>query len=77
MTDTLSTTFRVGRRYRCSIVLPLAMLKAGSLQLVTRWEPDIPRRLNKAELRDYRQGRDALLAEAARHIGGNVAVVEV
>ena len=47
------------------------------LQIETSWEPDIPRRLNKAEMRDYRRGRGALLAEAARHIGGPVAVVEV
>ena len=73
----LSTTFRVGRRYRCSIVLPLAGVKAGLLQIETSWQPDIPRRLSKAELRDYRRGRDALLAEAAKHIGGPVAVVEI
>ena len=75
--DTLSTTFRVGRRYWCSIVLPLAMLKSGSLKIETSWEPDTPRRLTKAEMRDYRRGRDALLAEVAQHIGGGIAVVEI
>jgi hypothetical protein len=76
-TDTLSTTFRVGRRYRCSIALPLASIEQGAAVIETRWEPDVPYRLTKAELRDYRRGRDALLAEVARHIGGPVAVAEL
>jgi hypothetical protein len=77
MNGTLSTTFRVGRRYRCSIALPLASIEQGSAVIETRWEPDVPRRLTKAELRDYRRGRDALMTEAARVLGGAVAVVEV
>jgi hypothetical protein len=77
MTDRLSTTFKVGRRHRCTILLPLPMLKAGALQIEPNWEPVIPRRLTKAELRDYRRGRDALLKEAARHLGGPVAVLEL
>ena len=77
MTETLSTTFRVGHRYRCTITLPLALLQAGVAQMGACWEPDVPRLLSKAELRDYRRGRDALLAAAAKHIGGDVALVEV
>jgi hypothetical protein len=75
--DALSTTFRVGIRYRCSISLPLASLRSGLLEIATVWEPDLPEQLSAEELNDYRRGRDALLAEAAKHIGGNVAVIEV
>jgi hypothetical protein len=77
MSETLSTTFRVGRRYRCTITLPLALLKAGVAQMGCSWDPCFPKHLRKAEMRDYRRGRDALLAEAAKHIGGSVAVIEV
>jgi hypothetical protein len=73
----LSSTFRVGRRYRSSIELPLTSIEQGAAQIEARWEPDVPRRLTKAELRDYRRGRDELLAEAARLLGGAVAIVEV
>jgi hypothetical protein len=45
--------------------------------LAAEWEPDVPtQRLTKSELRDYRRGRDAFVAEIARHIGGNVLLVE-
>lgn len=65
----LSTVFRVGVR-RCSMTYSAAGLAA-------EWEPDVPtQRLTKSELRDYRRGRDAFVAEIARHIGGNVLLVE-
>jgi hypothetical protein len=73
----LRTTFRVGKRYRCSITLPLAAASAGLLAIEASWEPAVPSRLTNDELRDYRRGRDMLLAEAANQIGGSVAVVEL
>jgi hypothetical protein len=73
----LTTTFHVGKRYRCSIALPLAAVCAGLLAIETRWEPDVPSQLTNDELRDYRRGRDMLLAKAANQIGGSVAVVEL
>jgi len=69
----LSTTFRVGKRYRCSISLPLR----GTVRLEARWEPRRPTRLTEDELLDYRRGRDALLVEAARLLGGLILVAEV
>jgi hypothetical protein len=78
VSNTLSTTFRVGCRYRCTITLPVASLKTGAAAIIdARWEPHTPARLTKAEMRDYRRGRDILLTEAARYLGGNVAVVEI
>jgi hypothetical protein len=43
------------------------------------WSPDLPtqRSLSEQEIKQYRAGRDALLAEVAEDLGGNVAVVEI
>jgi hypothetical protein len=65
-------TFRVGV-YVCEMTYrPGHELKAA-------WRPDIPKaRSFSAQMMDeYRAGRDALLAEVAIAIGGNVMVVEV
>jgi hypothetical protein len=76
MARELSTAFRVGR-YTCSISLPMRALADGAVHIETSWLPETPTRLTKAELREYRRGRDALLAEAGRLLGGNVIVAEV
>ena len=70
----ISTTFRVGARYRCSITLPL---QNHAVTLHVGWQPDVPSRLTIAELRDYRAGRDALLKEAANLLGISVLVTEI
>jgi len=77
VSDTLSTTFRVGRRHCCTISLPVSSLKKGTAAIETKWEPHVPVRLTNEEIRDYRRCRDILLAEVAHYIGGNVAVVEI
>ncbi len=77
MNGQLSVTFKVGKRYRCSIALPVDSLTSGTAQIQIRWEPEPPTRLTKSELRDYRRGRDTLLAEAARLLGGTVLVAEL
>jgi hypothetical protein len=66
----LSTTFRVGKAYRCE------MRFDAERGLVAEWTPDTPRRLTPQELADYRRGRNAFLAEVAKIIGGNVLLVE-
>jgi hypothetical protein len=72
----LRTTFRVGRRYRCTLTIP-HIERGEALAMQTEWSPGIPKRLSKREIQDYRRGRDAALAEVARLIGGNVLCVEV
>lgn len=76
MSKELSATFRVGR-YTCSISLPIQSLTSGALSIEMHWLPETPTRLTKAELQEYRRGRDALLAEAARLLGGSVIVAEI
>jgi hypothetical protein len=75
----LRTTFPVGREYKCTMVLDCgAMASGASGYFRAEWEPALPsRRLSKAEMRDYRAGRDAFLALAASAVGGSVAIAEV
>lgn len=71
----VTTTFRVGKRYRCTMTIP--RLELGSaLSMACEWEPSIPKRLNDRDMRDYRRGRDAALSEAARLIGGGVLCID-
>lgn len=71
----LTRTFRVGKR---TVTLTFPRPKAGdALCLACEWSPDPPRRLSKAELRQYRAGRNAAVAELARELGVKAAVVEV
>jgi hypothetical protein len=53
----VETTFQVGRRYRVTMIL------RADGQFTADWHPDLPRSMSKQEWRDYRRGRDALLAE--------------
>jgi hypothetical protein len=70
-------TFSVGRKYKCTMTLDCgALVHGASGRFCAEWEPCLPRRLSKAEMRDYRSGRDAFLAAAAEAVGGNVLVVE-
>ena len=69
----ISSTFRVGRRWTCTMT---ADLDAWPLRLECRWLPEMPRRLRQSELDDYRRGRDVLACEIARILGGPALVVE-
>jgi len=68
--DALEAIFRVGKRYRCHLTLPLAVLHGGAGVFGCEWSPALPSTgLTADELVDYRRGRDALVAEAARLTG--------
>jgi hypothetical protein len=72
----LSVTFPVGRKYRCTVTIPPP--RQGELRPVAfEWEPDVPRRLTKKELRDYRRGRDAAFATLAEQTGLRTLLVEI
>ena len=71
----LSRRFRVGA-YTCTMTVPRP--RPGSvISLATEWAPSAPSRLSSKELRQYRNGRDAALAEVSRALGAPVAVMEV
>lgn len=67
----LVRSFRVGRRV---VTLTVPQPKPESVRgMTTEWFPDRPRHLTPSELRQYRAGRDAVLAE----LGLRVLVVEI
>jgi hypothetical protein len=65
----LETIFRVGTYFCEMSYRPGAGLSA-------QWTPDLPRQLSDEMRREYRRGRDSLLAEVAKAIGQAVLVVE-
>lgn len=68
-------TWRVGK-FDVTLTAPGA--GAGAVaSVVVEWDPAMPQRpLTESELRQYREGRNAALAELARVVGGPVVVVE-
>ena len=71
----LERTFAVGR-FTCTMTFPRPK-PGAAVHLAAEWSPRVPQRLSSSELRAYRAGRDAALAEVARLLGGTVAVLEV
>ncbi len=61
-------TFRVGV-YTCE------MTYSTHAGMNAKWKPDLPRRFSEQQQREYRAGRNALMAEVAAEIG-NVLVIE-
>ena len=71
----LVRSFNVGKR---TVTLTIPRPKPGTVaMMVVEWAPSPPRRLSRRELRQYRAGRDAALAELARATGMNGLVIEV
>lgn len=72
----LTKTWPVGRRYTCT--LTLTRPKPGAVvHAVVEWSPTVPSRLTDDELREYRLGRDAALAEISVALNMNAAVLEL
>lgn len=67
----LVSTFKVGAR---TVTLTMPRPRRDDVAcMAVEWAPSAPRRLSARELHEYRQGRDAALAE----LGVRVLVVEV
>jgi hypothetical protein len=74
----VSTIFKVGYRYRCTMTAPMDAIRRGAVfSTKCEWEPRVPARLWPNEVVDYRRSRDAFYAEVAKIIGGNVAIAEL
>ncbi len=72
----IETVFRVGERLRCRPAIPQPR-PGEALNMVCHWQPTLPSRpLTGREWKDYRRGRDALLAEAAKLLGGKVLCIK-
>ena len=73
-----SITFRVGRKFRCTVTYPASGAPDGIGALAVSWLPHAPRRnLTRAERRDWRKGIEALTAEISRYDGVPFVVAEV
>ena len=70
----ITRTFRVGDNFLCTITVPIGQ---RGIVIDAEWFPRPPSRLTDDELAEYRRGRDAVLAEVARAIGGSVAVLDL
>ena len=72
----MSTTFRVGKR---TVTLAMERPERGDYGMElehVEWRPSMPKRLTKKEWRQYRAGRDAMVAEAARLAGMTIGLME-
>lgn len=65
----------VGQR-TCTLTMP-KVKRGGVRATAIEWAPDKPAKLTAEEWQEYREGRNAALAELSQHLGGRVAVVEV
>lgn len=64
----LKSEFKVGS-FTCELTVSRGGMHAA-------WSPRMPTKLSKKEVRQYRAGRDALIAKYAEVIGGNIMLVE-
>ena len=73
------TTFRVGSRFRCTLAIDPSSLVAGPAigALNAQWQPSLPKRLSKAEWREYRAGRDSFIRLVANNLGRRMGVGEL
>jgi hypothetical protein len=71
-----SRSWSVGRR---TVTLAMRKPEPGQLHSIAmQWEPDLPRSLTKAELKQYRTGRNQALRELSAELGmAGPIVVEV
>jgi hypothetical protein len=71
---TFVRSWAVGERIA---TLTLPHVRPGkSRAAAIEWSPSRPAKLSPSEWQQYREGRNAALAELARELGGTVALVE-
>ena len=69
MNKTWTSTFRVGI-YKCTMTF------SERHGVRSEWDPKLPGNLSDSQLQQYRAGRNALMDEIAKEIGGKVLVIE-
>ena len=77
-TPSSSSTFEVGRRFRCTMRVDCGELDPGAVirPVPGEWHPRMPERLDDKELADWRAGRNAVYQLAALTIGARLAVAD-
>lgn len=72
----IRASFAVGKHYECTITYDLNKADQRA-QFQANWEPDVPKRLSKKELEDYREGRDMIHQTVANMLGRAVICMEI
>ncbi len=68
-------TWRVGKR-RVTMTAP--QIRIGQVGMATiEWAPDVPTKLSKREMKQYRTGRDTAFAELCADLGIRGALGEI
>ena len=71
----LVRTWRVGKR---KVTMTAPKIRIGQVGMATiEWHPDMPRRLSRRELKQYRTGRDAAFADLCADLGIRGALGEI
>lgn len=71
----LTRSWKVGHR-TCTLTAPRPV-QGQALCAAMEWTPSEPKRLTPAELEQYRAGRNQAVAEIARELRINAAVIEL
>ena len=67
--------FNAGKR---RVTLSVPQVRSGQIaHTVIEWGPDMPCRLSRLELKQYREGRDKAFADMCRELGIAGALVEI
>ena len=72
----MKTDRTISKRIKLSNRLSVDVTLGFGGQLVCEWTPCLPKKITPAELQAYRKGRDELIADYAREIGGKVLLIE-
>ncbi len=71
----MTRTWRVGKR-RVTMTAP--QIRNGDVAMATiEWQPNMPRRLSRRALKQYRVGRDAAFADLCGDLGIRGVVCEI
>ncbi len=71
----MTRTWRVGWR-TCTLTAP--QTRGGQVAVASiEWSPNLPRRLSRRELRQYRAGRDAAFADLCSEFGIRGVIYEI
>ena len=74
----IESTFKVGRRYQCTMRIDCSQLEPGTVigPVPGEWSPHMPAQLDEEELADWRAGRAAVYQLAALTVGARLAVAD-
>ncbi len=66
-TAAMIRTWRVGKR---KVTMTVPQTRSGQVAFAAiEWHPDMPRRLSRRELKQYRNGRDTAFADLCGNLG--------